>query len=197
MKTSKFFLAALTVMCAMTTVLTACGSDNDDDNNTPKTAEVKGIGAHYTFSVTEQMSQLCDYTITYYGNDNKLTTEDPTWTVKDGVATWEKTVSSINMPATFGIRVKVRVKDNTDLEGVKVENVYPITEKMFVEGVTTEGNPAWEKTILFNGNVSTHASTSGDKLRAFLEAMENHGGMVNKCYTFDKEGNEIASGTIE
>jgi len=195
----KFMMTLAAVLCCtmMTTVFTACGGDDDDDNNPPKKEEILGIGAHYTFSVTEQMSQLCDYTITYYGNDNKLATEDVTWTVKDGVATWEKTVSSINMPSTFGIRVKVRVKDNTDLEGVKVTNVYPITEKMFVEGITTEGNPVWEKTILFNGNVSTHASTSGDKLRAFLEAMENHGGMVNKCYTFDKEGNEIASGTIE
>ena len=197
MKTSKFFLAALTVMCAMTIVLTACGSDNDDDNNTPKTAEVKGIGAHYTFSVTEQMSQLCDYTITYYGIGGKLETEKVTWAVTNGVATWEKTVSNTTFPATFGIKVSASVKSDAQLEGVKVDNVYPVTEKMFVEGVTTEGKPAWEKTIFFNGNVSTHASTSGDKLNAFFEAMENHGGMVNKCYTFDKEGNEIASGTIE
>ena len=194
----KYFMTLAAVLCCamMTTVFTACSS-NDDEDNTPKKTEILGIGAHYTFCVTEQMSQLCDYTITYYGNDNKLTTEEPTWTVKDGVATWEKTVSSINMPTTLGIRVRVRVKDGAQLEGVKVDNVYPLTEKMLVEGVTTEGNPAWEKTIFFNGGASTHASTSGDKLNTYFEAMENHGGMVNKCYTFDKEGNEIASGTIE
>ena len=197
MKTSKFFLAALAVMCAMTTVLTACGSDNNDDNNTPRTAEVKGIGAHYTFSVTEQMSQLCDYTITYYGIGGKLETEKVTWAVTNGVATWEKTVSNTTFPATFGIKVSVSVKSDAQLEGVKVDNVYPVTEKLFVEGVTTEGKPAWEKTIFFNGNVSTHASTSGDKLNAFFEAMENHGGMVNKTYTFDKDGNEIATASIE
>jgi len=27
--------------------------------------------------------------------------------------------------------------------------------------------------------------------------MERHGGMVNKTFTFDKDGNEIASGSIE
>ena len=132
MKTSKFFLAALTVMCAMTIVLTACGSDNDDDNNTPKTAEVKGIGAHYTFSVTEQMSQLCDYTITYYGISGKLETEKATWTVKDGLATWEKTVSNTVIPATFGLKVSAKVKSDAVLEGVMVDNLYPVTQKMFV-----------------------------------------------------------------
>ena len=197
MKTSKFFLAALTVMCAMTTVLTACGSDNDDDNNTPKTAEVKGIGAHYTFSVTEQMSQLCDYTITYYGIGGKLETEKVTWAVTNGVATWEKTVSNTTFPATFGIKVSVSVKSDAQLEGVKVDNVYPVTEKLFVEGVTTEGKPAWEKTIYFNGNVTSHGSTSGEKLQAYLDVMEGRGGMVNKTYTFDKDGNEIATASIE
>lgn len=197
MKTSKFFLAALTVMCAMTTVLTACGSDNDDDNNTPRTAEVKGIGAHYTFSVTEQMSQLCDYTITYYGIGGKLETEKVTWAVTNGVATWEKTVSNTTFPATFGIKVSVSVKSDAQLEGVKVDNVYPVTEKLFVEGVTTEGKPAWEKTIYFNGNVTSHGSTSGEKLQAYLDVMEGRGGMVNKTYTFDKDGNEIATASIE
>lgn len=197
MKTSKFFLAALTVMCAMTTVLTACGSDNDDDNNTPRTAEVKGIGAHYTFSVTEQMSQLCDYTITYYGIGGKLETEKVTWAVTNGVATWEKTVSNTTFPATFGIKVSVSVKSDAQLEGVKVDNVYPVTEKLFVEGITTEGKPAWEKTIYFNGNVTSHGSTSGEKLQAYLDVMEGRGGMVNKTYTFDKDGNEIATASIE
>ena len=197
MKTSKFFLAALTVMCAMTTVLTACGSDNDDDNNTPRTAEVKGISAHYTFSVTEQMSQLCDYTITYYGIGGKLETEKVKWAVTNGVATWEKTVSNTTFPATFGIKVSVSVKSDAQLEGVKVDNVYPVTEKLFVEGVTTEGKPAWEKTIYFNGNVTSHGSTSGEKLQAYLDVMEGRGGMVNKTYTFDKDGNEIATASIE
>jgi hypothetical protein len=197
MKTSKFFLAALTVMCAMTTVLTACGSDNDDDNNTPRTAEVKGIGAHYTFSVTEQMSQLCDYTITYYGIGGKLETEKVTWAVTNGVATWEKTVSNTTFPATFGIKVSVSVKSDAQLEGVKVDNVYPLNVEMYLEGITTDGKKAWSKTVDLRAGVTNHVSPSGEKLQSFLDAMENHGGMVNKYYTLDKDGNEIASGTME
>ena len=182
--------------CAMTTtVFTACGSD-DDDNNTPKMSEIRGIGARYTFSVTEQMSQLCDYTITYYDIDGKLTTEKAAWTVKDGVATWEKSVSNTSSPATFGLKVSAKVKDGTQLNDAKVDNFYPLTEKMNVEGITTDAKTAWEKTVYFRSG-SVHGNTTVEKLQSSLDAMERHGGMVNKYYTFDKDGNEIASGSME
>jgi hypothetical protein len=194
----KYFMTLAAVLCCAmtTTVFTACGSD-DDDNNTPKTAEIKGIGAHYTFCVTEQMSQLCDYTITYYGTSGKLETEKATWTVANGVATWEKTVGNTTIPATFGIKVSAKVKSDAQLEGVMVGNLFPVTQKMFVEGISTEAKPIWEKTVFLNGNATSHASTSGEKLQTYFDVMDGHGGMVNKTYTFDKDGNEIASGKIE
>lgn len=131
MKKMMITMAAVLCCWVTMTVFTACGSDDDNDN-TPKTAEIKGIGAHYTFSVTEQMSQLCDYTITYYGISGKLETEKATWTVKDGLATWEKTVSNTVIPATFGLKVSAKVKSDAVLEGVMVDNLYPVTQKMFV-----------------------------------------------------------------
>ena len=197
MKKIMMTLAAV-LCCAMTTtVFTACGSD-DDDNNTPKTPEIeiKGIGAHYTFSVTEQMSQLCDYTITYYDINGKMTTEKAAWTVKDGVATWEKNVSNTTIPATFGLKVSAKVKDGTQINDTKVEEIYPLAEKMYVEGITTDAKTAWEKTVYFRSG-TVHGNTTVEKLQSFLDAMDNHGGMVNKYYTFDKDGNEIASGTME
>ncbi len=195
MKKIMMTLAAVLCCAMITTVFTACGSD-DDDNNTPKTAEIKGIGAHYTFSVTEQMSQLCDYTITYYGNSGKPETEKATWTIKDGLATWEKTIGNTAIPATFGLKISAKVKSDAQLEGVMVDNIYPVTEKMFVEGISTEAKPIWEKTVFFRSS-SIHANSTGEKLQAHLDAMERHGGMVNKTFTFDKDGKEIASGKIE
>ena len=68
MKKMMMTLAAV-LCCAMTTtVFTACGSDGDDNNTT----EIKGIAARYLFSVDEQMAQLCDYTMTYYGINGVL-----------------------------------------------------------------------------------------------------------------------------
>ena len=190
---------AAVLCCAMTTtVFTACGSDDDDnDNNMPKTAEIKGLGAVYFISVTEQMSQLCDYTITYYGIDGKLESEAPTWTAKNGVATWKKTVSSTTIPATFGMKVSAKVKSDAQLEGVKVDNVYPLNVEMYLEGITTDGKKAWSKTVDLRAGVTNHVSPSGEKLQSFLDAMENHGGMVNKYYTFDKDGKQLSYGSIE
>jgi hypothetical protein len=192
----KFLMTLAAVLCCAmtTTVFTACSSDDD---NTPKEPEIKGIGAAYIFSVTEQMSQLCDYTITYYGIGGKLETETATWSVKDGVATWEKVVSSTVIPATFGIKVSANVKASAQLEGVKVDNIYPVTEKMYVEGITTDGKTAWEETVFFNGGATSHGNASGEKLQTLLDAMNNRGGMVNKTYTYDKDGKEIATGSIQ
>ena len=66
-------LAAVLCCTMTTTVFTACG--DDDDNNTPKSSEILGIGGIYLISVDEKMAQLCDYTMTYYANDNQRMTE--------------------------------------------------------------------------------------------------------------------------
>ena len=194
----KFLITLAAVLCCAmtTTVFTACGSD-DDENNTPNTTEIKGIAARYLFSVDEQMAQLCDYTMTYYGINGELTTEQATWTTKDGTATWMKGVSSTQFPATFGLKVSVKVKEDAQLEGVRISNIYPVSNLLYIEGITTKAEKAWGKTVDFTGSASTHASTSGDKLAAYTEAWERRGGVLNKTYTFDKDGNQISTGNIE
>ena len=64
---------AAVLCCAMTTtVFTSCGGDDDNGNGGggQQESEILGIGARYTVSVTKTMSELCDYSVTYYGNDN-------------------------------------------------------------------------------------------------------------------------------
>ena len=187
---------AAALCCAMTTIVfTACG-DDDDENNTPDTKEIKGIAARYLFSVDEQMAQLCDYTMTYYGINGELTTEQATWTTKDGTATWMKDVSSTQLPATFGLKVSVKVKEDAQLEGVRISNIFPFSKLLYVEGITTKAEKDWGKTVDFT-SASNHANTTGEKLAAYIEAWERHGGVLNKTYTFDKDGNQVSSGSIE
>ena len=143
------------------------------------------------------MAQLCDYTMTYYGINGQLTTEQATWTTKDGKATWMKDLSSTLLPATFGLKISVKVKEGVQLEGVRISNIYPVSNLLYVEGITTKAEKAWGNTVDFTGSASTHASTTGDKLAAYIEAWERHGGVLNKTYTFDKDGNQIGSGKIE
>ena len=195
----KFMMTLAAVLCCAmtTTVFTACGSDDDDNNNTPETVEIKGIAARYLISVDEQMAQLCDYTMTYYGINGELTTEQATWTVKDGTATWIKDVSSTQLPATFGLKVSVKVKEDAQLEGVRISEIFPLSNLLYVEGITTKAEKAWGQTVSFTGSASIHANTIGEKLAAYTEVWERRGGVLNKTYTFDKDGNQIDSGKIE
>lgn len=197
MKKNLMTLAAVLCCTMMSILLASCTKVGADGNNTPDTVEIKGIGARYLFSVTQQMAQLCDYTITYYGINGQLTTEQATWTTKDGTATWTKDVSNTRFPATFGVKVSVKVKEGAQLDGVKIDNIYPVSNLLYVQGITTDAQIAWDKTVSFTGDATTHASTSGEKLAAYTEAWERHGGVLNKTYTFDKDGTQLSSGTIE
>lgn len=188
---------AAALCCTMISALFASCTKAGADDNTPATVEIKGIGARYLIGVTEQMAQLCDYTITYYGIDGQLTTEQATWTTKDGTATWTKDVSSNKFPAIFGVKVSVKVKEDAELEGVMIDNIYPVSNLLYVQGVTIDAKIAWEQTVSFTGGATTHASTSGEKLAAYTEAWERHGGVLNATYSFDKDGKQVSSGTIE
>lgn len=197
MKKNLMTLAAVLCCVLINPLFTSCTKAGGDDNNTPGTVEIKGIGARYLVGVTEQMAQLCDYTITYYGINGQLTTEQATWTVKDGTAKWTKDVSNTRFPGIFGLKVSVRVKEGAQLEGVKIDNIYPVSSLLYVQGITTDAQMAWEKTVSLTGGASTHASTSAEKLAAYTEAWERHGGVLNMTYTFDKDGRQISTGSIE
>ena len=198
MKVKKLFWAALTVMCAMTMTMTftACGGD-DDNSDTPSKSEIKGISGRYLISVDEKMAELCDYTMTYYGNNNKLTSEQATWTVKDGTATWTKDVNSTQLPATFGVKINIKIKEGAQLEGVKISNIHPITKLLYAEGIASNGQKAWDKTIDLGGGASSHTGSTGEKLPSYIELWEERGGMLNYSYTLDKDGNLLDSKKIE
>ena len=104
-----FFVAALTVMCAliMTTTLTACGGDDDNgngggDSNKPVAASMKA-----TLSVGDDLIKYFDLTIDYYDANGKLQSE-PLKETK-----WEKTIKA-SLPATLGVRLKAQLKDGVD-----------------------------------------------------------------------------------
>ena len=197
----KFMMTLAAVLCcAMSNIVfTSCGSD--DDNNTSKpsetTAEIKGIAARYYISVDENMAKLCDYTMTFYGINGELTTEQATWTIKNGTATWIKDVTNTHFPATFGLKISVKVKEGAQLEGVFINDVYLVSNLLYIQGVTVDAKKTWDRTIDFTGSASTHFSTSGEHLPTSIAAIEHHGGLLNKSYTFDKDGNLVNAGKIE
>ena len=200
MKTKHFFLTALAAVCAMsmTMMFTACGNDDNDDNNggNETSTEVTTITAHYTVTFVKEMTQLCDYTITYYGNDNQLKTEVVTWKVSNETATWEKDVKSSTLPALFGAKITAKLKDGVQLEGVSISNVYPSVKRFYMEGLTASGKTMWSKTSDI-GSVGTKAGSTGPKLPAYIQTWDEHGGVFNASYSVDKNGNQTSLGKIE
>ena len=105
-----FFVAALTVMCAliMTTTLTACGGDDDNDSkgggdsNKPVAASMNA-----TLTVGDDLIKYFDLTVDYYDANGKLQSEP----MKE--AKWEKTIKA-SLPATLGVRLKAQLKDGVD-----------------------------------------------------------------------------------
>ncbi|MBO4801346.1 MAG: hypothetical protein J5545_05710 [Bacteroidaceae bacterium] len=189
----KYLLTLAAVLCCAmtTTVFTACGSDDDDNgDNTPKKPEVLGIGAVYNIAVTKQMTDYCDYTMTYYGEDNKLITESPVkWTIKDATAVWEKQVTNLTIPSTFGVRLTAKIKEGAQLDSVNITNVCPVSNYAYVTCLSKDRQTIWAQTVSFTPGNSHSIPSKGSKLQAYLEAfVEERGGLLNLSYTFDKDG---------
>ncbi len=198
MKKMMMTLAAV-LCCAMTTtVFTSCGGDDDNGNGGgQQESEILGIGARYTVSVTKTMSELCDYSVTYYGNDNQLKTEAVTFTVNNDVAIWQKDVSSINLPAIFGLKLTATVKNDAQLDDVSISNIYPTAQNIYVEGISKDGKKLWSKNIDPRHNTSASTSTTGAKLVEYLSIINSHGGFLNASFSVDKDGKETSLGKIE
>lgn len=176
---------------------TACGggSGGDEPVVEPQTS-ILGISASYTVSVPEQMSNLCDYTVTYYGSGNKLVTEPASWTTSNGTSTWKKTVNSIIFPTKFGLKLTAKLKDGADTVNVIIKNTYPTLATISLLGINQDATLAWSKPVdIING--FTHRALAGSKLAAWLETVNNRGGLVNSGYSFDKEGNITSLDKIE
>jgi hypothetical protein len=193
MKMKKFLLAVLTMMCAMTvtTAFTACGDDDDGDKGvTPQTVEIQSIDATYSVIVTEQMAQLCDYTVTYYNKDNELSTETVTWKIENGQALWTKTTNSTKIPAKFGLKLIAKVKEGVQLDDVYVNNVNPIGNSLHVQGISKDNKTMWYKNIDLFFYTSSIVSSKGVNLEKTLEIVYNNfGGLINGSFSIDKDGN--------
>lgn len=193
----KFFMGATAFFCMIisSVALTACGGDNNEPEVKPQTS-ILGVAASYTVSVPEQMANLCDYTVTYYGIDNKLTTEAASWTTSNGTSTWKKTVNSIIFPTKFGLKLTAKLKDGADTVNVVIKNAYPTLATISLQSINQDATLAWGKPVdMING--SKHMALAGSKLAAWLETVNNRGGIINSSYGFDKEGNSTSLDKIE
>ena len=87
---------------------TSCGGDYEDGGDDPaKVQTPKSAMALYQFEASQDMIDLLDITISYV-DKGEIKTE----TMK--TKKWTATANGLVLPATFGYRVHMSVKDNAD-----------------------------------------------------------------------------------
>ena len=198
MKKILMTLAAVFCCAMTTTVFTACGSDSDDSSDPPAALEFMGVATRYYIVVDSMMTELCDYTLTYYGEDNKLVTEQMKWTYDKSVkgCSWTKDVTSIVMPAIVGAKMTVKLKEGAQLEGKRVGNYRPIVKRMYVTGLNKDRSTAFER-LLDIGETSISFGGSAEKIPAQIELWEQHNGVINSSYIINQNSAVTSNGKIE
>ena len=179
MKTRHFILAVLALLCSAT-MLTACGSDDDDNGSSEDVNKPVAGVMNLKMSVSDQMLNALDMSIEYYDAAGILQTEQVT--TKD----LEKNVKT-KLPAKLGVRVKVRVKANVEtanLESVALD--YAIRADIYAvnaAGTILEGG----KSVIRNG----HELKKGNELQNWVSKYPN--GFVDLFCTVGTDGKAVVA----
>ena len=170
-------LAAVTCCAMISSVFTACGSDDDKDSDNGKAVAAV---MNYMVDVGDDMFAALDLTIEYYDANGIVQTE--TLTKKD----WTKSVQA-KLPATFGIRLMVKAKEGVDYASLeKFTESY--TYSYSVYPVNASG------TVLGGGKSgSSHSSLDipGSKVAEWIA--DKSGGILKILYAVDANG-QVTSG---
>ena len=136
----KFMIGAAAFCCMLfsSVALTACGSDDNDNDDSGKTDPyaLKEIVMEVKFKEPQDMLDVCDAKVTVNGETETVTSAD-----------WTKSVKTTVLPAHFSISLKMSKKAGKDWEAGKMyEFAYPPVEYAI-------------KLVRANGEISTIAST--------------------------------------
>lgn len=160
----------------MTTALTACGDDNDD-NVPSNTNDLKpaGVTMTYTFFVTQDMLDYCDIVVSY--NDG---TGEKTETMTS--LEWTKTVTA-KLPCTFTFDKTVTLKSSKDItQADKVTYTNRVAFKYDI--LNAAGNPIGKSRM---GEFGVNSTLTGEKVGEIVSS-----GSLNlrQVYKFDINGDD-------
>ncbi|MDD6888700.1 MAG: hypothetical protein PUD39_00300, partial [Bacteroidales bacterium] len=100
--------AVLAAVSLVSFSFTSCGDDDEEGGDTPAEGKnPKSAMASYKFEASQDMIDLLDITISYV-DKGEIKTEKMTST------TWSATAKGDVLPATFGYKIHMKVKDNAD-----------------------------------------------------------------------------------
>lgn len=171
----KIMAIAAVFCCAMTmTMFTACGSDDDGGSPVDDKKPV-AVDMDYAFSTTNDMLNIFDLTIEYYGDNGTVQTEKMTSTQ------WKKSVKP-KIPATVGARLLAKVKDGVDvasMEKVTISYAYEyagqaVSSDNYVVG-TVIGGGTGQNLTMAGSKVAEHLNKYKDGLVKFLYKYSSSG----------------------
>lgn len=185
MKTKKFLMTALMVMCAMTTaVFTACSSDDDDKTEEPQNEE-PGTGVmECTLQTSDESLEAFDFFIKYYDSDGQVQSEKVVWNDKleEGLRVCYKKVVA-KLPATLGILFEAKAKDGLDPEG---QYYFTRGYNLIFSSFSASG-----KQIDYNWNAPFFQSIRNKK--GEFDSIKEPGRILNIIYQYDSKGKRVGT----
>lgn len=97
--------AAVAAVCVLPFAFTACGDDEGGDEPLPAVQTPKSAMAAYNFEVSTDMLEVLDITISFI--DKGVVKSEKMTSSK-----WGYVANGLMLPATFGYKVHMKVKDN-------------------------------------------------------------------------------------
>lgn len=189
MKIKHFFFATFALLCCAT-LMTACGSDGDDNEPKPNDDNKRVYVAmwHYT-QLTDDMLAYCNVEITTINGVGKTETKMLT---KDDVQKGEYMSTVVGpLPCELTVKKTVTLKPEVDFSAVSSIKFY---RGYYLEYAFYNAKQELIKGELHqigNRNLSPSTAATPEAIERFKKLVNE--GSLNKTVTiaFDKDGNEI------
>jgi hypothetical protein len=181
--------AAMALM-TMTTVFTACSSDDGDNNNKkPVDPPTSGEMECKLYTTDESLASF-DFYVKYYDESGNIQSEKLVWTDQTNlddviVRVWTKKVVA-KLPATLGILFEIKAKDGLDPNGQYIlSRGYDIT----FTSKTASGKP------IDISPLNKNYSSNRNKVNMLEEVLKENGRPLDIIYKFDVNGKAAGTST--
>ena len=173
------FMTLAVVMCCaiISSVFTACSSD--DDKNSDNGKAVAAV-MNYMVNVGDDVFAALDLTIEYYDANGKVQSE------KMMKKEWEKEVRA-KLPATLGVRLKAQLKSDFDVtSGKTFIAAYGYSYAGYALDAAGE--------VVSTPAISSSEESMSMRVGEIAEWLERHSdGILKYLYTFDVNGKAISA----
>ena len=181
--------------CAMTTIVfNACSSETLVNPPLTDTTPPMNAVMDCTLQISEESLESFDFFVKYYDKDGKVQNEKVIWEAskEDDVKLinkpfkqWKKEVTT-TLPATLGLFLEVKPKDDIDLSNPEKKHSYYVGYSVNFKSVRESGKDYVNRSEPYGHG----AEMKSGQVEAYFS--QGFGKLANFIYTFDKKGEVTA-----